>query len=180
MLPVFVAKRRFDPAAGESWQRYVAWSGLPQLTELVSLDGMLCPTVPQDLIPADWDYNVHADYQTWYFHSLEYLRQRVASESRLNVLAILKNPSAADVERVELPEFDFVGFDVVDIHGDVSALTNCGGFDDVFARAELSQLGLLPSLERAYEVQQGLRSAYPHEPHAECDVWALWRLRSVA
>jgi hypothetical protein len=25
---------------------------------------------------------------------------------------------------------------------------------------------------------RGLRTAYPGQPHAECDVWALWRLRS--
>ena len=58
---------------------------------------------------------------------------------------------------------------------DVSALTNCGGFDDVFAKAELSPLGLLTDLGRAYEIQRGLPTAYPYEAHAECHVWAIWR-----
>jgi hypothetical protein len=49
---LFVAKRAFDPSAGEGWNRYVAWSGLIQLTELVSLDTMLCPTVPAELTAA--------------------------------------------------------------------------------------------------------------------------------
>ena len=69
----------------------------------------------------------------------------------------------------------FLGFDVLDVQGDVSALTNCGGFDDVFAREELSPLGLLTDLTRANEIRHGLRAAYPNEPHAECHVWAIWR-----
>jgi hypothetical protein len=92
MATVFVAKRRFDPSAGDSWRRFVAWSGLSQLREVVSLDGMLCPTVPEDLIPADWEHNVHADYQTSHFHSLEYLRARVAGKASLNILAVLRRP----------------------------------------------------------------------------------------
>jgi hypothetical protein len=176
METVFVAKRRFGPAAGESWARYVAWSGLTQLTELVSLDEILCPTVPETLVAADWEHNVHADYQTSYFRSLEYLRQRVESEARLDILGLLQNPSAEDVERVLLPGFEFVGFDLLDVHGDVSALTNCGGFDEVFAGTELSERGLLTDLERAYEIQRGLRALSPPQSHTECHVWAIWRL----
>jgi hypothetical protein len=173
--PLFVAKRRFGPSAGDSWGRYVAWSGLTQLHEVVSLDTILCPTVPQDLVAADWEHNVHADYQISYFRSLEYLRARVADEPELNILAILEQPSAEEVERSAPLGFGFLGFDVLDVQGDVSALTNCGGFDDVFAREELSPLGLLTHLRRANDVRHGLRAAYPNEPHAECHVWAIWR-----
>lgn len=180
MQTMFVAKRRFDPGAGERWQRYVAWSGLSQLRELVSLDEMLCPTVPEELTAADWDHNVHADYQTSYFRSLEYLRARVIGEASLNILAILQNPSAGDLASVELPGFGFAGFDLLDVCGDVSALTNCAGFDAVFAKAEVSDLGLLRDLRRAYEVQRGLGIAYPHESHAQCHVWAIWRLGEPA
>ena len=173
--PLFVAKRRFGPKAGESWGRYVAWSGLTQLLEVVSLDSILCPTLPQELVAADWAHNVHADYQTSYFRSLEYLRVRVADEPELNILAVLEQPSAEELERSAPLGFGFLGFDVLDVRGDVSALTNCGGFDDVFAREELSPLGLLTDLTRAIEIRHGLRAAYPSEPHAECHVWAIWR-----
>jgi hypothetical protein len=100
----------------------------------------------------------------------------VASEPRLNILGVLRNPSASDLERVVLPDFGFVGFDLLDIHGDVSALTNCGGFEGVFAGVELSERGLLTDLERAYQVQRGLGAMSPAQSHAECHVWAIWRL----
>lgn len=180
MQSVFVAKRRFDPSAGESWRRYLAWSGLSQLREVVSLDEILCPTLPEELTAADWDHNVHADFQTSYFRSLEYLRARVAGAAGLNILAVLRNPSAGDLESAQLPSFSFLGCDLVDVSGDVSALTNCGGFDEVVAKAEISDLGLLRDLGRAYEVQRGLRTKYPDEPHAECHVWAIWRLEEPA
>ena len=176
MPPVFVANRKFDAAAGARWARYLDWSGLHQLQEVVSLDTVLCPTVPEQLKAEDWEHNVQADYQISYFRSLEYLRKRVAGEPGLNVLAVLQNPSPADVESVQLPGFRFLGFDLLDIHGDISALSNCGGFEDVFAGSELSEHGLLPELPRAYEVRLGLSTAYPDESHARCDVWAIWRL----
>ncbi len=136
---------------------------------------MLCPVVPEELVREDWEHNVHADYQVSHFRPLSYLRARVAGTAGLDVLAVLQNPSAADVARVALAGFALAGFDVVDVHGDVSALTNCGGFDDVFLPSELNQLGLLDHLDRADSVRAGLRAAYPAERHAECDVWAIWR-----
>jgi hypothetical protein len=175
MQILFVAKRPFDASVGEGWNRYVAWSGLSQLHEVVSLDTMLCPTVPEELTASDWDYNVHADYQVFFFRSLDYLLKRVTAEGRLNILAVLQNPTAVDLRGVTLPGFAFAGFDLVDVCGDVSALTNCGGFEGVFVNPELSELGLLNNLSRAQEVQAELRAQYPEEPPAECDVWAIWR-----
>ncbi|HET6798201.1 MAG TPA: hypothetical protein VFH40_13660 [Gemmatimonadales bacterium] len=175
MDPLFVAKRPFDPSIGEAWNRYLAWSGLSQLKEVVSLDTMLCPTVPEELSAEDWNHNVHADYLAFFFRSPEYLRRRVAGEGRLNLLAVLQNPTHSDLAAVVVPGFAFAGFDLVDIHTDISALTNCGGFEGVFLNAELSELGLLTDLRRAQEVQAELRVQYPEESHAECHVWAIWR-----
>jgi hypothetical protein len=177
MQTLFVAKRPFDPSVGAAWHRYVAWSGLSQLSEVVSLDSMLCPTVPEELTAADWDYNVHADYLTFFFRSLDYLRSRVAGDGRLNLLAVFQNPAPADVAAMKVPDFAFAGFDLVDVHGDISALTNCGGFEGVFLNAELSELGLLADLSRARQVQASLRVKYPEESHAQCHVWAIWRQR---
>ena len=149
METLFATRRPFTPGAGDAWDRYVAWSGLSQLQEVVSLDTMLCPAVPEALTPPDWEYNVHADHLVFFFRSLEYLLKRVGGHGPLNILALLQNPTAADLTGVTLAGFDFAGFDVVDVYGDVSALTNCGGFNGVFENAELSELGLLTDLSRA-------------------------------
>ena len=106
----------------------------------------------------DWQHNVHADYQTHHFRSLDYLRRRVAGETGIHILAAL------------------LGFDLVDQTVDVSALTGCGGWEGVFTGEELSPFGLLADLERANAVQEALRAGFPGEHHAQCDVWAIWRL----
>jgi hypothetical protein len=111
------------------------------------------------------------------FRSLDYLLTRVTANGPLNILAVLQNPTEGDLAAVSLPGFTFAGFDMVDVHGDVSALTNCGGFEGVFVNAELSELGLLADLARAQEVHASLRTQYPEEPHAECHIWAIWRRR---
>jgi hypothetical protein len=173
---VFIAKRRFGPDAGERWRSYLAWSGLHHLHEVVTLDAILCPTVPEELVPEDWQHNVHADYRIFFFGSLDYLRRRVAGEAGLHILAAVQDPTAEAVEAGAGPGFEFVGFDLLDVSGDVSALTNCGGWDGVFAGEELSPLGLLTDLDRARAVRETLRRRYPGEHHALCDVWAVWRL----
>lgn len=99
----------------------------------------------------------------------------VAPVEKKNVLCVFRNP----LERPQAPpvaQFRLLGYDLVDIHNSASALTNCGGFPDVFANSELSGVGLLSELERAIEVQIKLRSAYPGHPHANCHVWAIFRM----
>ena len=113
---------------------------------------MLCPTLPEELRPADWNHNVHADSLAFFFRSLDYLRNRVAGNGPLNLLAVLQNPTESEVAEMSLPGFAFAGFDLVDVRGDISALTNCGGFEGVFLK----------------------------ESHAECHVWAIWRQRLPA
>jgi putative ABC transport system ATP-binding protein len=44
-----------------------------------------------------------------------------------------------------------------------------------FQNVELSEFGLLTNFDRAREVQKTLRSLHPEEPHANCDLWAVFR-----
>src|SRR4051794_2417116 len=84
---------------------------------------------------------------------------QVAAIEKKNVLCVFRNPP----ERPQAPpvaQFRFLGYDLVDVQGMASALTNYGGFPDVFANSELSSAGLLPDLERAIEVQAKLRSVH--------------------
>jgi len=71
--------------------------------------------------------------------------------------------------------FEFLGYDLVDVEASASALTDCGGFPDVFTNSELSAKGLLTSHVRAFEVQADLRTKHPEERHVDCHVWAISR-----
>ncbi len=180
MTALYTAVRRFDPACGDAWTKYVTWSGLTHLKEVVSLDGILCPAVIKELIDEDWKHNVQEDYKVFLFRDLDYLLSRVTDHDQVNFLAIMQNPTAEDVRSFTKPRFEFRGFDLVDVHGDISALVNCGGFAKAFSKADLSECGLVTDYARATEIHRLLQSEYPQEPHAECDMWAIWQLRSNA
>jgi hypothetical protein len=171
----FIATAPFSAADGDLWHKYVAWSGLRQLDEVVSLDPMLCPTLLPTIEDAYWPYIVDEDFLLHFFVDLDFLLQQVSRAEAKNVLCVTRNPLPGDPQCAGKVQFEFLGYDLVDIHGGASALTNCGGLPDVFDNSELSSKGLLTSLPRAVEVQASLRAKYPAEPHADCHVWAISR-----
>jgi hypothetical protein len=173
MTPWFIATEKFDKSH-LGWEKYVAWSKLDQLDEVVSLDCSLCPTVLPEIKPEYWSHIVNEDFMLNFFTDLDYLRSEIAEIPRTNLLCVFRNPSAQSAS--EVPDnFTFVGYDLVDVQSQISALTNCGGFVDVFSNKELSEKGLLMSLERSREVQADLRRKYPHDPHANCHLWSIFR-----
>jgi len=176
-MPIlYSAVNRFDPTSGETWQGYINWSGLTQLREVISLDGILCPSMFQELTDEDWEFNVQEDFKTHLFFNLDHVLKKLVGEERVNVLALMESPAAEDVASFADPRFAFRGFDLVEVHGTISALVNCGGFDMAFSNAELSEFGLITEYQRAFDIQQALREHYPDEPHADCGVWAIWQM----
>lgn len=175
LVPWFIATKPFTPLDGEKWDGYITWSGLVQLQELVSLDGMLCPTLLPDIEDDYWPHIVNEDFMLNFFVNFNFLMQKVAHAKDKNVLCVFRNPMQPP-ESPSFASFECLGYDLVDYDCSISALTNCGGFPDVFAGSELSHVGLIPGFERAVEIRDELRLAHPEEHHANCHVWAIFRL----
>ena len=176
-MVAFRLAERFSPELGGSWTKFVSWSGLRHLAEVVGLDASLCPSVFGPVTSADWDHLVYGEELGNCFDDPEYLRTRVADRydpRRHQFLAVAREASGGEVDAVELKGFRFMGFDLID-ETSTSALTNCGGFQHAFDNSELSACGLIESAERAYELRDSLATLYPEESHAQCVVWALWR-----
>lgn len=176
IAPWYTAVEAFDPTFGEVWTGYIAWSGLTQLEEVVSLDGSLCPSVIRKLIEEDWKHNVQEDELIEFFYDLDYLLGRVAGIARVNILAAVLDPSKECRHAFADPRFDFKGYDL--IGRGMSALTNCGGFPLAFRNEELSNAGLISTLTRANDIRASLLTNYPDEAHADCEIWALWKMQT--
>jgi hypothetical protein len=176
MPVIYTAVERFGPASGESWRKFIEWSGLTQLREVVSLDGMLCPSVFGELTQEDWSYNVQEDYLIGLFHDLDYLLDKLDGDRKSNILALLRNPTVEEIGTFIDPRFEFRGFDLVELQTGISALVNCSGFDRAFIRSDLSDCGLLADHAKASGVQNLLRIEYPDEDHADCELWAIWQM----
>lgn len=175
MEPLFLLTERLDPQCGEAWHTFRARSKLHHLTEVVSLDDLLCRHVVRELRTEDWRHVVNEDYMLHFFTDVQYLVRRGGSLARRNLLCAFRDPQQQPSPPASPYAFRFEGYDLADVDGSTSALTNCGGFPRAFSNEELASNGLLPSLARAKEVQEALAAHYPEEPHADCTVWALFR-----
>lgn len=175
MGPLFIVTERFEAGHGKRWHDYVAWSGLHQLTELVSLDDMLCPHVVAELQAEDWQHVKNENFMLHFFTDLDYLVGRCGGVGSRNLLCAFRDPLEPPTPPAVAYDFRIEGYDLADVDGSTSALTNCGGFPRAFSNDELTSHGLLASLDRAIDVQRALAHHYPEEHHARCSVWALFR-----
>ena len=173
---LFIALENFK-LSHDGWQKYVEWSKLSQLKEVISLDCSLCPPIIDELNDNDWRY-ISEDEKTFFglFTNYDYLVDRVSNYNDFQILAVSKNPDKIDLESFVNPRFKFKGFDLVEDDTRISALTNCGGFPKAFSNDELSTCGLITTYARAKEVQKSLLEHYPDEHHADCSCWAIWRM----
>ena len=175
MQPCYIATETFTPRDGETWNKYIAWCGLTQLDEVVSLDSSLCSSLLPEVKPEYWPHIVNEDFMLAFFVDLEFLLGQLPDVGERNLLCVYRNPPYQPEPPSGAVRFEFLGYDLVDVMGSASALTNCGGFPDVFDNGELSSKGLLTSHARALQVQSELRTRHPEEPHANCHVWAIFR-----
>lgn len=170
----FTAHERFTPAKGEKCRLYQEFSGFTHIEELISCDSILCPELLQELKDEDWSHNVHADYRCFWFLDHEYLMRRVGYDSEQHqILAIREEPEVYEPP----PEgFEQVGYDILDDCDDISVLTNCGPFAEIFEPTEVNRFGLLEDLTRAQTVAESIRRYHPEDPHCKaCNVWQIAR-----
>ncbi|NLR63046.1 hypothetical protein HGH92_01890 [Chitinophaga varians] len=183
MTYLYTARARFDQnnTKGFSWSKYIQWSRLKQLTELVSLDMGLNELLvePDRDSEEDWKEIVLENvYETGLFRTLEYVLRKVAGREKFNLLAVVIEPES-DCSLIHLDGFEFLGYDLLDQYYDTSALTNCGGFDETFLPRDLNEVGLIDNYEKAYAIRKALLENNPGEDHADTNVIAVWRHRSI-
>ena len=174
----YTATMKFDPSRGAAWVSYYEWAKIPPLRELVTLDTTHRAEELWVLIEPDWTYNIHKDYLIAFFWNLDYLLQRFENKrDNVNILAVCLEPSFEVREIFKDSRFEFQGYDLIG-EGDISAINNCGGFDDAFQTSDISEVGLFSTYILAREAQRLLRQHYPSEHHADCELWAIWKMSS--
>lgn len=168
----FTVIERFD-AQNPGWTKYIAWSGLTQLVEVIGLDQLLCSPL-LDLDDDDvWPYVAQEALPDVLALDVEWLRRRLSPTARQRVLYVVKEPDAAGGPPDD-GKWDRAGYELLEHDGTISALTNCGGFSPTFERHELNRYGLLDSIARAREVRNALPKDHAGEPHAVVDIFEIW------
>lgn len=166
---------------GLSWKKYIEWSQLSHLKEVVSLDMMLNELlVEADRNNAkDWDHIVTSHlYETGCFTDLDYVVKRMQKTPVFNLLTVTQEPTK-ECNSIAIEDFEFMGYDLLDQSYDTSALTNCGGFDETFSPSDINVVGLISEFEKAYAIKKRLLENNPNEYHADCNVIAIWRHKTM-
>jgi hypothetical protein len=150
------------------------------LMRIVTLDSMLCPPVVHVESSDDWQFVAKEEFMLDFFTDLDFVLRRAVGHRPSVVVAVARDPSAADISGFSHTDFEFAGFDVVDIQFVNSALFNSSHFPGLFDVSELSpESGLITSRERAFEIRDTLRQRHPDRDEARCYVWAIWRYTGI-
>ncbi len=184
MLPLYTAIAPFNDVShpGDfSWKGYLNWSKLHHLRELITLDRTLCPSrVQPDYENAeDWN-NIHTHGQdiTGLYTSPDYVLRKMETLLPFHFIRAVIEPDE-DCVAVSIPDYDFIGYDLIDKSFAISALSNCGGFNESFLPADLNVYGLISDYTRAYAIKQRLRENNPEEYHADTLAIAIWRHKTI-
>ncbi len=125
--------------------------GNSQIEEIVSIDCGLFP----------------------HFERRKYNKRTLLKENE-QILAVLKINKGKEIPIID--GYEFCGFDLAEEDTKVSTLTNCYDIlDGIYPYEKLNQYGLLDNIEDAEMIQEQLPINDPDEPHAYCDIYAIWR-----
>jgi hypothetical protein len=169
----YIAVQSFSPIH-KDWQKYLEQSGLGSIKEIISLDQVLCPPAIKRFEAEDWNHNVKGNFFNDYFLDLDYLLRRSSGLENINVLAVIQHPDHEVRDEFNDLKFRFLGYDLTDHYGSVSALTNCGPLPLAFNFRDLSSYGLIYTYKRASEVKQALENYYADE-FSNSIMWAIWQ-----
>jgi hypothetical protein len=178
----YTARNCFDSSTQTAfgWKKYIEWAKLTHLTELVSLDGILNDLIfePDYDNPYEWQFVITEEQLIIpYFNNLDYVLEKTKQLKHFNLLAIVQEPN---IQKATLANnFQFVGYDLIEIRGDISALSNCGGFEESFLSKDLNHLGLITDYQKARKIQTSLRKHTPNEEHADCYLYEIWRHKTI-
>lgn len=171
---LYTIRERRTSTPNPRFDSFRVFSGFSHITELVTLDSMMCPDLVDELRTEDWEYNVHEEFRTELFRNAEYLLSRQPLDaSKHQLIAALECPPAQFV----VPHgFSICGHDIMDSYFGNSTLTNCGPIPEAFMPTEVNDVGLIDDRDRAFAIRDTMRQLQPDDPHlGGCEVWLLAR-----
>lgn len=107
-------------------------------------------------------------------YSLNDAERKVAGIKDGQIIAAYQNPPQNFAINIG-NGFEFCGFDLSEEQTNISAITNCNGFEATIDYANLNDYGLISDYEVAKLTREKLEEKFPDECHACCEIYALWR-----
>jgi hypothetical protein len=177
---LYTATERFSSKNGDAWTKYIEWSKLDHISEVVSLDSMLCSSsISSEYSETDWKYQSEEDNNHGFFTDLNHVLTKGINLNENQIIGLIKNPEDENWVSLLPGKFVLKGYDLIDDETLISALSNCGGFPETFSNTELNKFALLPNLLRAIQIKDLLIRNNPKEAHANCEIYGIARLEEA-
>ena len=163
----------------ESWEKYKQWILLPQLVDLISLDYNL----NEDLIALksyciqDCEVKDNGTY-TGLYASLEFVIDEMKNDILYNLLIVVKNPQF-ECNSINVSDFEFIGYDILDSNYHYSILTNCGGFCEIYSPTDINKFGLIDDYDKAVEINKLFNIKIISDHNEDSNLFAIWRHRTL-
>lgn len=167
----YVAVETFFPN-----EKYKEWSKLFHVRDVISLDCALCPSILDENVEDNYIYLQGYVFYNDIVNNLNLLLSKVKDKKDRQILAVLREPKGDCADLLIDERFRFYGYDLLEDFTRISALTNCGGFDKAFLPKDISEYGLIKKFDKAKQIQLLLANEYPNEEHADCTLWAIWKM----
>jgi len=171
MVVGYAAVETFFPT-----EKYKEWSKLFHVREVISLDCALCQSILDEDVEDDYIYLQGYGFYSDILNNLELLLSKVKNKKDRQILAVLRDPKTDCAKLLTDKRFRFYGYDLLEDSTRISALTNCGGFNNAFLPKDISEYGLINEFDKAKQIQLLLADEYPNEEHADCTLWAIWKM----
>lgn len=182
----YTARSRFYKSANEEenegWNLFAAKCGITRQTELLSLDNWVSwSLVMEDRYGPKTNLTHRAfngEYLNELYNTAEFVLGITDKKENFNFLAVVVNP-VQDCALVEIADYDFMGYDVMDAYCFNSALMNKGDYFPAFLPVDLNDHGLIARYEEAVAARSNFLTSNTDEKYAVINIAAIWRHRTI-
>ncbi len=95
------------------------------------------------------------EYLTDFFMIPDFVLKRIQYQEKFNFLAIVIK-SQKEYKNIKIADYEFVGYELLDLSFGISALINCGDFDETFLPKELNNKELIDNFNKACDIKNQL------------------------
>lgn len=166
---LWLSLRRIRRAGEPEWAEYLAFIGLPQLTEVRTIDSWCNPCSTGNYLAGSLE-------QVWDLLEIDMLPVPASSDEYY----LLFTDAFGPFGQITHPRLRLLGYDLSDETW-TSSLLNCGRWQGVLEpiAQRVNGYGLL-SLEDAKLAQDLLPGVWAGDPHSRVTIWSLFEVQSAA
>ena len=178
-------------SSNNSWkEEYVRKYGPIRFEEIVSLDKKICPHLfdsYDDYKEGECvydDYNEQAyssregEYLFGFFKSEKFILEKIKDKNSFNLLLVIREPRAS-IEQIEIENYEFVGYDLIDKAYCDSGLLNLSLKETFNTKSYRNKYGLMNSYQKVFEFRKQLIIDNPDEWNASCFVFGVFRHKTL-